>query len=136
MAAGCICWGKTPALVPGFIASCPGKSRDTGLGSADLGVISLAQASDLPTAPRPWVKTGTDPLEERQRAEAEATAAEQATKVAGVTFKAMTETHIAANKDSWRNAKHRQQWENTLKTYAYPVIGDLPGAEVGTRRLL
>jgi integrase len=113
-----------------------GKSRDVGLGPAGPGGISLAQARDLATALRLKVKAGIDPLEERQRAEAEAKAAEQAAKVAGVTFKAMAETHIAANRDSWRNAKHRQQWENTLKTYAYPVIGDLPVAEVDTPHVL
>jgi integrase len=32
----------------------------------------------------------------------------------------------------WRNGKHRQQWANTLETYAYPVIGDLPVAAVDT----
>lgn len=32
----------------------------------------------------------------------------------------------------WQNAKHRQQWTNTLKTYVYPYIGDLPVATVDT----
>lgn len=113
-----------------------GKSRDIGLGAAGPGGISLADARDLATALRLKVKAGIDPLEERQRSEAEAKAAKQAAEVAGITFKAMAETHIAANKDSWRNAKHKQQWENTLKTYAYPVIGDLPVAEVDTPHVL
>jgi len=113
-----------------------GKSRDIGLGPAGPGGISLAEARDLATALRLKVKAGIDPLEERQRADAEAKAAEQAAKVAGITFKAMAETHIAANRDSWRNAKHKQQWENTLKTYAYPVFGDLPVAEVDTPHVL
>lgn len=113
-----------------------GKSRDIGLGPAGPGGISLADARDLATALRLKVKAGIDPLEERQRSEAEAKAAEQAAKVAGITFQAMAETHIAANKDSWRNAKHKQQWENTLATYAYPVIGDLPVADVGTAHVL
>ena len=113
-----------------------GKSRDIGLGAAGPGGISLADARDLATALRLKVKAGIDPLEERQRSEAEAKAAEQATRFAGITFKAMAETHIAANKESWRNAKHRQQWENTLQTYAYPVIGALPVAEVDTQHVL
>lgn len=113
-----------------------GKSRDIGLGAAGPGGISLADARDLATALRLKVKAGIDPLEERQRSEAKAKAAEQAAKVAGISFKTMAETHIAANRDSWRNAKHKQQWENTLKTYAYPVIGDLPVAEVDTPHVL
>jgi len=114
-----------------------GKSRDVGLGpAAGAGAIPLAKARDLADALRVKVKAGIDPLAERERDAAEALAAAQASKVAGVTFKAMAETHIAANKESWRNAKHKQQWENTLKTYAYPVIGDLPVAEVDTPHVL
>ena len=113
-----------------------GKSRDIGLGPAGPGGISLADARDLAAALRVKVKAGIDPLAERQQAEAEAKAAEQAAKVAGVTFKEMAETHIAANKASWRNAKHKQQWENTLKTYAYPIIGVLPVADIDTPHVL
>lgn len=114
-----------------------GKSRDIGLGPASgPDAISLADARDLAAALRLKVKAGIDPLEERERDAASALAAAQAAKVAGITFKAMAETHIAANKDSWRNAKHKQQWENTLATYAYPVIGDLPVSEVATSHVL
>src|SRR6516165_12011401 len=28
--------------------------------------------------------------------------------------------------DSWKNAKHRQQCENTLETYVHPTLGHLP----------
>src|SRR3546814_3815972 len=82
------------------------------------------------------VKAGIDPLEERQREAAEALAAAQAAQVAGVTFKTVAETYIATNEGSWRNDKHRQQWKNTLATYVYPVIGELPVAEVRTAHVL
>src|SRR5439155_21774902 len=36
------------------------------------------------------------------------------------------EAVIAAHQASWRNAKHRQQWSNTLTTYAFPTLGSLP----------
>jgi integrase len=45
-------------------------------------------------------------------------------------------TYIGANEGSRRNDKHRQQWKNTLATYVYPVIGELPVAEVGTAHVL
>lgn len=113
-----------------------GKSRDVGLGAAGAGGLSLAQARDRATELRLKVKAGIDPLAERAVAEAKAKAAVQAAKVSGVTFKEMAETHIKANRDSWRNAKHQQQWENTLATYVYPVIGNLPVAEVDTPYIL
>jgi hypothetical protein len=37
-----------------------------------------------------------------------------------------------AHESGWRNRKHRQQWRNTLKAYAYPVLGDLPVASIDT----
>ncbi|GAA0648354.1 site-specific integrase [Sphingomonas ursincola] len=113
-----------------------GKSRDIGLGAAGPDGISLSQARDARDALRLKVKAGIDPLEERQRVAAEALSAAQAAQVAGITFKAVAETYIGANEGSWRNDKHRQQWKNTLATYVYPVIGELPVAEVGTAHVL
>ena len=113
-----------------------GKSRDIGLGTAGPDGISLADARDARDALRLKVKSGIDPLEERQREAAEALATAQAAQVAGITFKAVAETYIGANEGSWRNDKHRQQWKNTLATYVYPVIGELPVAEVGTAHVL
>lgn len=114
-----------------------GKSRDLGLGTAaGADKISLAQARDLASALRLTVKAGVDPLAERQREAAEAASAAQAAQVAGITFKHVAEAHIAANEGSWRNDKHRQQWRNTLATYVYPVIGDLPVAKIGTAHVL
>ena len=113
-----------------------GKSRDVGLGAAGPNGMSLANARDARDALRLKVKGGIDPLEERQQQAAEALAAVQAAKVAGITFKAVAETYIDANEESWRNDKHRQQWKSTLATYVYPVIGDLPVAEVATAHVL
>src|SRR5687768_1419259 len=113
-----------------------GKSRDIGLGAAGQGGMSLADARDARDALRIKVKAGIDPLEERAQEAAQALAAAQAAKVAGTTFKDVAAAYIAANEESWRNPKHRQQWRNTLDTYVYPVIGELPVAEVGTAHVL
>jgi len=43
---------------------------------------------------------------------------------------------IENKKPSWTNPKHVQQWENTLATYAYPVIGALPVADVGAEHII
>ena len=113
-----------------------GKSRDVGLGAAGLGGISLAAARDARDALRVKVKAGTDPLEERQRRSAAAITEAQIAKVAGITFRSVSEVYMESNWDSWRNEKHRQQWKSTMATYVYPVIGDLPVAEVGTTHVL
>ncbi len=73
---------------------------------------------------------------ERHRQAADELAAAQAARIACITFKAVAKDHITANEESWRNAKHRQQWQNTLATYVYPVIGEVPVAEIGTAHVL
>ncbi|MDR3410807.1 MAG: tyrosine-type recombinase/integrase, partial [Formivibrio sp.] len=114
-----------------------GKSRDIGLGAASgTGATTLADARDLASALRLKVKAGIDPLQEREQKAAEALAAAQAAKIAGITFKAVAEAYIAANEGGWRNEKHRQQWGNTLASYVYPVIGELPVASIGTAHVL
>jgi integrase len=47
-----------------------------------------------------------------------------------MTFTQCAEGYLLANEDTWKNPKHRQQWRNTLATYVYPVIGELPIQEV------
>ena len=113
------------------------KLRDMGLGpAAGPDAVSLADARDKAAALRLQAKSGVDPLEKRQQEASEVIAAAQAAEVAGITFRAVADSYIAANEDSWRNAKHRQQWRNTLASYVYPVIGDLPVADVSTAHVL
>lgn len=114
-----------------------GKARDIGLGAASgPETISLATARDKAAALRLQVKAGVDPLAKRHREASEALASAQAAQIAGITFKAVAESYIAANEASWRNAKHRQQWLNTLASYVYPVMGELPVADIGTAHVL
>ena len=114
-----------------------GKARDIGLGAASgPETISLATARDKAAALRLQVKAGVDPLAERHRGAAEALATAQAAQIAGITFKAVAEAYVAANEGSWRNDKHRAQWRSTLASYVYPVMGDLPVADIGTAHVL
>jgi hypothetical protein len=73
------------------------------------------------------VANGIDPLAEREAerlaAEAAARAAEVETERQQQTFQKVAEAYIATHEAGWSNAKHIQQWTNTLKTYVYPKIG-------------
>lgn len=113
-----------------------GKTREVGLGSADAGGRSLADARDEAAALRVKVKSGVDPIAERAQEAAEARAMARDAEAASVSFKDAAEAYIKANQDTWRNDKHRQQWKNTLADYVYPVIGDLPVGEVDTPHIL
>jgi len=125
-----------------------GKSRDMGLGPYPE--TGLADAREKAVEARRKTKAGIDPLaereaererqqveqeRERQRIEAERAALERA-KVRAVTFRAVAADYIAAHRAGWKNAKHAQQWANTLATYADPVIGHLPTDEITTAHLL
>lgn len=71
---------------------------------------------------------GKDPLEARKAQ----VLAETLERARMMTFDQCAEAYISAHKGSWKNAKHLSQWENTLKTYASPIIGKLPVALVDT----
>lgn len=47
-----------------------------------------------------------------------------------MTFKDYALELIEAKRTEWRNAKHAQQWENTLEQFAYPKIGAKLPADV------
>jgi integrase len=65
---------------------------------------------------------GIDPIEVR-RAEREQKKLDAAK---SMTFDACAAAYIDAHKAGWKNAKHRDQWPNTLNSYAGPVFGSLP----------
>lgn len=53
-----------------------------------------------------------------------------------MTFDEAAERYIAMHESSWRNAKHRQPWRNTLVEYAGPVIGKMPVGDIATDDVL
>ena len=101
-----------------------GRTRDMGLGSYPN--VSLATARRLAEQRRALLKEGIDPIEHRRAARA----AQRVAAAKTLTFDECAREYIATHEAGWRNAKHRQQWRNTLATYAYATIGDLPVAAV------
>lgn len=107
-----------------------GKRRDMGLGG--FPDVTLAGAREKARQIRELVDQGIDPIEDR-RAKRAALAAERAK---AMTFSQCVTAYLDAHGDSWKNAKHRQQWANTLDTYANPIIGNLNVAAVDTGLVL
>jgi integrase len=79
-------------------------------------------------AARKLVKSGIDPIDHRDRQRTELGSAH--------TFETVSKEYIGAHAASWRNLVHRQQWGRTLETYAFPVLGPLPVATIGTGDIL
>jgi integrase len=111
-----------------------GRAREMGLGPAgtDPGCVSLADAREQAGKLRLMVKAKRDPIAERQAEAAKARSDAQQEKVRAITFRETAESYIRANRAGWRNAKHAAQWRNTLASYVYPHMGDLPVADVTT----
>jgi integrase len=99
-----------------------GRMREIGLGSART--FSLAETRVKAMDLHRKVRTGIDPLAERKALAATATLA--------VTFDEVSSSYITAHEAGWRNAKHRQQWHNTIDTYAAPIIGKLAVSSIDT----
>ena len=57
-------------------------------------------------------------------------------KANAVSFRDAATKYIDTHEAGWTNAKHSQQWRNSLKNYAYPVIGDIMVSEIGLPQLL
>lgn len=107
-----------------------GKRRDMGLGG--FPDVPLTQARDKARAARDLVDNGIDPILSRKQAKS-ALAAQRA---AAKTFAECAKEFIAAKSPEWSNPKHAQQWENTLETYATPIIGNMLVADVGPVQVL
>ena len=97
-----------------------GRSREMGLGAVHA--IPLVDARKRAAECHRMRFDGIDPIEVR-RAEREQKKIDAAK---SMTFDACAAAYIDAHTAGWRNAKHIDQWSNTLATYAGPVIGSLP----------
>ncbi|MEO0464371.1 MAG: integrase arm-type DNA-binding domain-containing protein [Pseudomonadota bacterium] len=92
-------------------ATINGRRRDIGLGSLDL--VKLAEAREAAIDMRRDIQRGIDPVEERKRQ-----------KIEVLTFSSAAENVHEEQRATWKNGKHQDQWINTLKTYAFPKLGD------------
>ncbi len=110
--------------------SIAGRRRDLGLGAYPG--VPLAMARDKARQARELIRQGVDPIE-RQRAAASALRAAVAS---SLTFKETAKAYMTTHEAGWKNAKHAQQWRNTLDQYAYPVMGDLLVRDVDKEHVL
>lgn len=92
---------------------------------------SLAVAREKAKAQRDLLNLGIDPIEHREALKA----LERGEKI-DTTFETQAKAYIESHRRGWNNAKHAQQWENTLKVHAYPVIGNKPVASIETADIL
>lgn len=107
-----------------------GREKWTGLGSYP--VVTLADAREKALMLKRQILQGTDPVQQKRESMAQA-AAESAK---AVDFDWCAAQYIAAHKAGWKNPKHADQWANTIKTYASPVLGAVAVDKVDTPHVM
>ncbi|MDE3029031.1 MAG: integrase arm-type DNA-binding domain-containing protein [Paracoccaceae bacterium] len=106
------------------------KRRDVGLGSYPT--TTLAQARDRAREAREAISKGIDPVEERKAHRAALEAAQHQR----MTFKDAVERYLPAKVEVGAMTKHKAQWRSTLTTYALPVLGNTPVADIAMKDVL
>ena len=109
-----------------------GRVREMGLGP--LSRVSLGEARKLATGYRDMVRDLIDPIlarREQQRRQLLDISSDT-----NVTFREAAEAFIRVQEPQWRNLKHVQQWRNTLRKYAYPVIGEVRVRDIDTAMIV
>lgn len=110
-----------------------GHRQDMWLGSVDD--ISLRDARLARNEAKKLIAQGINPL--RARAKAENAPPEGPSFAApSKTFNDAANEYLSAHMITWKNAKHRQQWVNTLATYVRQRIGTVPVDQVTTDDVL
>ena len=116
------------------------RKRLIGLGAFCPSNNTLAMARNKAIKLKGMINQGIDPIEQSIQERNRALAAEKANKIAEernqATFNKVALEFIESKKAEWKNAKHHQQWINTLTTYAFPIIGHIPVADVETAHVL
>ncbi len=90
-----------------------------GLGS--IHVVSLAEARLAANEAQKQLHHDIDPLKAKKKRKA---------KSSMPTFKEGAARYIDIHRPTWKNPKHANQWANTLRDYAEPIIGSLGTEEV------
>jgi integrase len=109
-------------------ASHDGKRIELSLGRFPL--ISVQEARQKAVEVLAKLSKGVNPVAERR-------AAKQApSDEPKVTFADFASSYIQSQRPSWRNAKHADQWVNTIQTFANPIIGEKHPSDVTIEDIL
>lgn len=103
-----------------------GKARGMGLGPVHT--VSLVEARIKALDCRRQLVNGIDPLDDKLAKRR----AEKREQTKSLPFRECARQYVDAHRESWKNGKHAAQWESTLTTYAYPILGDMLVSEIDT----
>ncbi|WP_165943413.1 tyrosine-type recombinase/integrase [Roseicella aquatilis] len=112
-----------------------GKRRDMGLGGYPA--VSLKNARAAAVAAREAALGGDDPILARKRqVKAKATARAAEAEAEARTFRAVALACIRSKAPGWKNGRTVSQWQASMERHAFPVLGDMPVADVDRAAVL
>lgn len=94
--------------------------------------VTLAAAKEAARTARSKIAQGIDPIEDARAQRSKLIASQ----LSALTFSEAAKRYIDTHEATWRNAKHVQQWRNTIQAYAEPVIGKMLVRDVGQAEIL
>lgn len=107
-----------------YVSPVSGKRRNAGLGPYPE--VGIATAARIGREMREQIANGQDPLTERE--------AQEQRQVVPTFQEAAIQVHEEL-RPGWKNAKHAQQWINTLTEYAFPKIGAIQIDQLAPRHV-
>jgi integrase len=105
-----------------------------GLGSYPA--VTVAIAREKAQQAREDIGRGEDPVTANERRAAEQVKATEGQAIVRRTFKEYAKLRMDAKDAEWKNEKHKDQWAQSLETYAYPLIGSLPIRDLKIQHVL
>jgi integrase len=128
-----------------------GRAREMGLGPFDAGTpdnaggrkrasVSLADARQRADEAQALLRAGGDPLDARDGAKADAARQRKdqvvAAERAALTFRTVADKLLAMHSPVWTSAKTQASWRLTLDKHAFPMIGDVPIADISREHVV
>jgi integrase len=110
-----------------------GREHRIGLGPLSR-TNNLDRARIRALALREQVERKEDPKAARDQQRANRSVVKS--KVTAKTFKDCAGEYITAHKKEWQSEAYLEQWKATLATYAYPILGDVPVADIDQAMVL
>jgi integrase len=107
-----------------FVSPVTSKRRNAGLGSYPE--VTIAEAAKHAMQMRDLISKGMDPLEEKSK---------ETNSPKTPTFQEASKILHTDLLPGWKNAKHGQQWLNTLSQYAFPIIGTMQLDQIQPRHI-
>ena len=122
----------TPAGVKSWLLRYQVAGRERWFGLGPIHTVSLAEARERARRARLQLLDGIDPIDARRAERKErALAAAKA-----LTFEEAALAYFNQHSPKWGNAKHRQQFQHTMRDYVLPHIGRLSVADIDTGHVL